>query len=108
MWLFHFLMKKSLSSTLRMLLASNHYNKKRVSHTWKITTFAAYPQVLSYLLRKYATDENIAYIKDEITMFIQAQNKNPVAARGGVDENYNPLWRRLRRTESQKRTLSRA
>lgn len=43
----------------------------------KTTTLTIYPQVLTFLLRTYAADENILDIEDEITMFTQLSNKTP-------------------------------
>lgn len=68
-------MKKSASAVLNTRLASKHKTRTRIPSVKKTTTLTTYPQVVSYLLQTYATDENIADTKDEITMFSQPPNK---------------------------------
>lgn len=43
----------------------------------KYTKLTTYPQVVNYLIRTYAIDENIAYNEGEMTMFAQPRNKSP-------------------------------
>lgn len=64
-WLFHFLMKKSASSTLHTRLLSKHKAKTNVSISSKTTTLTTYPQVVNFLLQTYKIDENVADTEEE-------------------------------------------
>lgn len=62
------------SSALHTWLASKYEARMRAASTENIIIFTTYPQVVSYLLRAYTTDENIT--KDEVTAFSQPRDKN--------------------------------
>lgn len=64
MWLFHFLMKKSVFFALHMRLASKKF-RKIVMSTGMTIIIKIYPQVLNCWLRTYETDENTTDTKDE-------------------------------------------
>lgn len=68
MWLFHFSINKSASKVLNARLSADHTNEK-VSRktTVKSKYLATYPQVVYFLLAKYATNEIIAETESAIT-----------------------------------------
>lgn len=78
MWLFHFSMKNSTSSALKSKLAPNsQQNPNQTLRRRKIKKLTTYQQVNNHLLWKYATDEVITDIEEEITSFTQPENKTP-------------------------------
>lgn len=75
MWLYHFFTKTSTSSALYIRLASILMTRMRVISTRKSTMHTKYRQVLYYVLQTYATIENIADTKNEMTKSIQPPNQ---------------------------------
>lgn len=76
-WLFHFFVKKSASTVLNIMLASKHKAQSRILLVGNTTALTTYPQAVNCLLRTYATDEDIAGTKDEISMLPEPPNKTP-------------------------------
>lgn len=65
-WLFHFLVKKPIAFALHSRLASNQKARTRVSSRAKKSAVTTFPQVFQYLLRTFATNENIADAENKI------------------------------------------
>lgn len=76
-WIFSFFVKNSASTALSARLASKHQAQYRLLSVGMTTTMATYPQVVNYVLRTYATDENVAKMGEDITIFAQPPNETP-------------------------------
>lgn len=77
MWLVHFFVKKLVSSALHLRSTSNQKARMRVSSKANAATLTTYTEVVSCLLRAYATDVNIASAEDEISSYSQPPRKSP-------------------------------
>lgn len=68
---------KSVCTVLHTQLASKPRARTKVATTGKTITPRMYPQVLNYLPRTYATDEDTADTKDGIATFLQPTSNMP-------------------------------
>lgn len=71
-------MKKLVWAVLNTKLYSEHKTQSRILSIGKTATLSKYLQVVDYVLHSYATEENSTKIEDEIIMFFQPPNKNPM------------------------------
>lgn len=74
LWLFHLFMKKSDFCAVQTRLALKNKAVTKTPSTVETITFLTYPQVVGYLLRTFATDENVVDIKVEVTTLFKAFN----------------------------------
>lgn len=70
-----FFIQKAASAAKRAALTSKNKSQTRMLSVVDTTTMGTYPQVVIYLLRTYAMDENIPNMKDDITR-LNRQRKN--------------------------------
>lgn len=75
LWPFNLFMMTLAEAELIARLASKHKPQKRMPLAGKTTTTTTYHQVVSYLLRTYNTEDDIADTEDKTVMFTQPPNK---------------------------------
>lgn len=76
-WISNFFKKKPALAVPNTGLADMHKAQTGKTSTGKTTTLSTYPRVINYLLHIDSSNENIADMGDEITIFSQPPNKTP-------------------------------
>lgn len=78
MWLFHLFINKTASAVINSRFSAKHTDKKhRRLDSGKSRDFTIFPQVVSFLLKKYATGEVIEETESGATRLAQPSGRKP-------------------------------